>query len=768
MHNRAPRRERDVVRKWCSFLGVVGAFAAAVWGAGVQAQPVPPASGRSGVVVVLAGGGAKGFAHLAVLRRLERDRVPIARLVGTSMGAVVGGLYASGLSTDEIEKVIGNLDPAKVALDQIDRQELPLRAREYQRLYPIEMEFGMRAGQLNFARGVSDGQRFLALLQELTVHVPSRVDFNSLKIPFRAVATRYRDGELTVFRRGSLHLAIRASMAAPGVFAPVEVDGETYVDGGLVANLPIEVALQEGADVIVASYLGQAPDNTDAATGNAVLVANQMLNILIRQNEKRNLALLREQDVLVQPALNQVGFADFRRASDIVAIGEQAVELQDARLAALAVSEQVHPPQDAPARLAPVPKVIGEVRVSGTVHTQPDYVAAGFQSLKGEAFSSQAVAREIDLLYTSGYFERVSYSLEPMQGGQDALQIDVHEKPYGPHYFKTSLGFASESRGVNQFSVGLGYRRPWLTASGLELAVDAQAGTQTQLGMKLFQPVSQALGLQAHASYQNNLWPVYSPLAQPAGASERLAYAQISNRSAGLDAVQKWGRSAALRLGWVERQLDYQLDMVGSVTVPSATAGEPALVLDDRRFHYGAWRLQWLVDELDSVSFPEHGHYINAVAEHGVTGTPLRSYALSARWAYPFRTHVVNLGLNLGQNEVPASCLACRAPSYLYLGGFQNMGAFRVGELVGDRLAHAYATYMYRWSDGGLLRQKTFLGLTVEAGDVWFAGQPHTTRYSTTAFLAIDSKLGDIYLGLARGSSGAANAFVQLGKRFGL
>ncbi|MEN9377836.1 MAG: family protein RssA, partial [Pseudomonadota bacterium] len=342
---------------------------------GALAQSSAPVPAQAGVVVVLAGGGAKGFAHLAVLRRLERDGVRIERLVGTSMGAVIGGLYASGLSTDEIERVIGNLDPAKVALDQIDRQELPLRAREYQRQYPIEMEFGLKAGQLSFARGVSDGQRFLALLQQLTAHVPPHVRFDELKIPFRAVATRYRDGEMTIFREGSLHLAIRASMAAPGVFAPVEIDGETYVDGGLVANLPVEVAFQEGAQVIVASYLGQAPDNADASSGNALVVANQMLNILIRQNEKRNLALLRAQDVLVQPQLGEVGFTDFRRAADIVALGEQAVQAQDARFAALAQSESGQPPaQGVRQRFDEREMVIDEVRVSGTEHTQADFV----------------------------------------------------------------------------------------------------------------------------------------------------------------------------------------------------------------------------------------------------------------------------------------------------------------------------------------------------------------------------------------------------------
>ena len=744
------------------------------WALGVQAQALPAAPAahdtRPGVVVVLAGGGAKGFAHLAVLRRLERDGVKIARLVGTSMGAVIGGLYASGLSTDEIERVVGNLDPAKVALDQIDRQELPLRTREYQRQYPIEMEFGLKAGQLSFARGVSDGQRFLALLQELTAHVPPNVNFDELRIPFRAVATRYRDGEATVFRSGSLHLAIRASMAAPGVFAPVEVDGETYVDGGLVANLPVDVALQEGADVVVASYLGQAPDNTDASSGNALVIANQMLNILIRQNEKRNLALLRAQDVLVQPQLKDVGFTDFRRAPDIVAMGEQAVQMQDAHFAAL---RRTHGSVGAMARAQPRLRfderelIVDEVRVSGTEHTNAHYVAAGFESLRGRQFSAPAVAEAIDRLYTSGYFERVSYSLEQMHDGHYALLVDVQEKTYGPHYFKTSLGFAAERHGINQFSVGLGYRRPWLTDAGLALSVDAQAGTQTQLGVKLYQPLTTGLGLQGYAQYQSNLWPVFAPVDVPVATRGRLADAMLSSRSVGMDLAQDLGRGAVLRAGWVARQLDYQLDTAGVVSAPLQGGGSYNLTLDDQRLRYGGWRLQWLVDKLDSVSFPERGHYVNAVVEQGVVGTSMRTYGLNARWAYPYRTHVLNLGFNLAGSDVSATCVECRAPTYLYLGGFQNMGAYRTGELVGNRLAHAYATYMYRWSDGGLLRQKTFLGFTAEAGDVWFNGQAHTTRYSGTVFMAVDSKIGDIYLGLARGSQGATNAFVQLGRRFG-
>ncbi|TXI66386.1 MAG: hypothetical protein E6Q48_02200 [Limnohabitans sp.] len=748
------------MRKWL-WVAVLVLWQGWAWGTSL------PQSGP-GVVVVLAGGGAKGFAHLALLRRLERDGVRISRLVGTSMGAVIGGLYASGLSTADIERVMGGLDPAKVALDQIDRLELPLRAREYQRQYPIDLEFGIRDGQLSFARGVSDGQRFLALLQQLTAHLPPHVDFDQLRIPFRAVATRYRDGELTVFREGPLHLAIRASMAAPGVFAPVEVNGETYVDGGLVANLPIEVALQEGASVVVASYLGQQEEGHEPAAGNALAVANRMLDILIRQNERRNLALLREQDLLVQPQLKEVGFTDFRRAPEIVAMGEQAIRQQEERFIRLASQWSTGLNSD---RVAPAFNgreiVIEQVRVTGTTHTQEGFVSAEFRALQGQTFSTSAVARVIDRLYTSGHFERVSYSLEQIKDGRYALVVDVQEKPYGPHYFKTSLGFSAERGGINQFAVGMGYRRPWLNASGLELAVDAQAGTQTELGVKLYQPLKPGLGLQAHVRYQSTLWPVYPPADLPARGQDKLAYALLSNRSAGVDLAQDWGRGAVLRVGWVARQLDYQLDTASTVGVPLQDGSQYSLTLDPQRVRYAGWRLQWLVDKLDSVSFPEHGHYLNAVAEHALTGTEVRSHVLNARWAYPYRTHVLNLGLNLGHIQAQSGCVGCRSASALYLGGFQNMGAYRMGQLVGDRLVHAYMTYMYRWSDGGLLRQKTFLGAVAEAGDVWFAGQAHAVRYSGTLFVAVDSKIGDIYMGLARGTGGMTNAFVQLGRRFG-
>lgn len=729
-----------------------------------QSPPAPK------VVVVLAGGGAKGFAHLAVLRQLEKDQVPIARIVGTSMGAVIGGLYAAGLDTRQIEEVIGSLDPAKVALDQLNRLELPNRTREYQQQYPIEFEFGIKDGGLSFARGVSDGQRFLALLQQLLAHVPPSVSFDQLKIPFRAVATRYRDGATQVFDRGALDLAIRASMAAPGVFAPVEINGEVYVDGGLVANLPVEVALQEGADVVVASFLGADEGAKDPEPGHALAVANHMITLLIRQNERRNLALLRPTDVLVSPALSDVGFAEFGRAPEVIARGESAIAAQRVgfeRLAQRVAAARGVAPQRAMPAFNEREVRIAEVRVKGQRTVPAAYVQDFFAGVLNQAHDPKVVGELVDRLYTEGYFEQVSYKLDHLGGERYALEVQVTEKAYGPHFFKTSLGFFTELDGVQQFSLGMGYRRPWLTESGTELAVDARLGTQNEVGLRLSQPLSQRLRGELYAEAGLQSIPLYVPYAlQPDNGKGKIATVDLQRNRVGLGLAYDVSRDTTLRLGVIGGQMSYVVDSARSVNLV-VPGGIYTMDVIDVSESYGGWRLQWSTDRLDSVSFPTEGYSANLQWESGLRKGDYQGLQANGRWATHWGGHVLNLALHLGADRSNPDCDRCTSPSFLYLGGFQRMSSFRVAELTGDRVALGSATYMYRLSDGGLLRQRAYVGVIGEVGDAWSAGEERfSAKYSLGAFLAIDSKIGDIYLGVAKGSQGSRNVFLQLGRRF--
>ena len=728
----------------------------------VQAQSVTPSPGMPpSVVVVLAGGGAKGFAHLALLRKLEQDSIPIARIVGTSMGAVIGGLYASGLSTDEIERVVGGLDPSKVALDQLNRLELPSRTRAYQQKYPIELEFGIQNGHPSFARGVSDGQRFLALLQNLTSHVPPQVNFNDLKIPFRAVATRYRDGEMKVFDQGSLHMAIRASMAAPAVFAPVELDGETYVDGGLVSNLPVDVALAEGADVVVASFLSGGNDTTvSEPVTHALAVANRMVDILIRQNEKRNLALLRSQDILVAPVLKDVGFADFNRATEIVHRGQVALDLVAPAWSALKAktADVQSPALTRTLAFDQREKRVVAIVARGQKDVPERYVQTVLTPLLDQDFEAKKTEQYIDDLYTSGYFDLVSYSLEQLRGDQYQLVVQVREKPYSPNFMKTTLGFSTEVGGVTQFTTGVGYRRPWLTESGLELLLDARVGTQSELAMRLLQPVSPRWSIEAGLSLDRNHMPLYSSSIDSSDQSaNKLAYYNQTVGSGDVKLVYDFDRKATVKWGLTSSQIRRSFDTL--LEFNGAALSTPTI-------HYNGFKSQFQIDQLDSLSFPTTGYFFNASVEQGLSGADYKGGRLSAKYAHSWGPHIFNVGLNLGQDRIQLDCEKCQAPTQLFLGGFQAMGAYRMGQLAGDRLAHVHGTYMYRLTDGGLFNQRTFVGTVLEAGDAWSQFDSMQKRYSGTLFVAVDSKIGDIYLGAARGSGHAYNLFVQLGRRF--
>ena len=758
------------------FLGLLAIFGLILGSASLpmaRAEGVEIAKGGARepkVIVVLGGGGAKGFAHLAVLRRLEQDHVKISKIIGTSMGAVIGGLYASGMNTDDIEKFVKSMeDPYKVALDQVDRTELPHRTRAYQQRYPVDLEVGIRNGQLSFARGVSDGQRFLTVLQELTANVPPDSSFDNLKIPFRAIATRYRDGELTAFDHGNLALAIRASMAAPAVFAPVEIDGQTYVDGGLVANLPVQVAIREGADIIIASYLG---DNDDSAVnkdfGNAVTVANQMLTILMRQNEKRNLDLLRPQDILVKPQLQGIGSGEFDKAAQIAAIGQRAVQAEDGRFKELASAAQhVDPAQSGnPLSFAQREIKISKIRVTGNEVLPSSYVEQGLVQLVGKDYRPDEVGKALDDLYATGNFERLNYEMVQIEGDQYALVVDVNEKTYGPNYFRTSLGFFSEINGLNMFAMGVGYRRPWLTPSGLELNVDVGVGAQNNLGASLFQPFGDGWGLSGYAGYKSQELPLYRP---DSDTAQRMALSTLSRDEVGIDLTYDFNKKFTAKAGLSTNQTSITIDTAKSVSYTDSGGQVTNYTLEDASERFTSANLQLTADLLDSASFPTTGYYLNLSTTRTISAdTPFSSYRFSSLWATSFGPHVFNVGADVAADHI-FDCEGCALNSQiapLFLGGFQAMGAYQYGQLNGDRLVHLQTTYMYRLSDGGILRQRTYMGVVLEAGDAWLHTQDMSTKYSGTAFIAVDSKIGDIYFGLATGSNNNKNAFVQLGRRF--
>ena len=211
-----------------------------------------PDASRPRVGLVLGGGGARGAAHIGVLMELERLRVPVDAVVGTSMGAIVGGLYASGMSAADLQVLVSTLNWADALSDSPDRSDLGFRRKQDDEEFPMKLELGLSGRNLSLPQGAIQGQALDLLLRELTIDVSHIDDFDRLPIPFRAVASDLVTGKPYVMGSGDLAQAIRASMSVPGAIAPVAIDGHLLVDGGIVGNLGVEVMQAMDVDVIIA------------------------------------------------------------------------------------------------------------------------------------------------------------------------------------------------------------------------------------------------------------------------------------------------------------------------------------------------------------------------------------------------------------------------------------------------------------------------------------------------------------------------------------
>ena len=715
-----------------------------------------------GVVVVLAGGGAKGFAHLAVLHRLEQDHVPVKKIIGTSMGAVIGGLYAGGLTVEQIKNIIQQVDPTTVALDQVSRQEQPNLIKEYQQRYPISLEIGLKEGAFSTASGLSDGQRFLALLQRELAFLPGNSDFDHLKIPFRAVATRLRDGEMTVFKEGNLPFVIRASMAAPTVFSPFDIEGETYVDGGLVGNIAIEVAKQENPnDIIVASFLGQKDLSKQVKINGPIEAANQMLDILVHQNEVRNLKLLSNRDILVTPKVADIQFADFNRADEVILRGRDAVAVKESQFEQLKMTEAIdakdydkkYPSRPLIAEVKPIHQII----IKGNSRIPEAYIRQNIHQEVNTAMDQKQLAVDIENLYTSGHVEGINYVLNDNADGTTDLQVNVIEKEYGPHFFKFGYGLYSNFGTINSYFLGAGYRHPWLNDSGLELRIDTRIGSERALEVSLIQPVTNQIDFAANLVYDSNYLPLYDQLAaKNADVIDYLINYKQTVGDVGFYYNFSKNTQAKFKIFRGKYGINYAIGL--NLTGVSSIGSE--LVSGSQ--------VQFTHDTLNSTTFPDSGTYFNLLLENGFNNS-YRKTSGTAKWAFARGADIFNIGFEGGKISDGGSKTS--SPTIFILGGFQSMGAYPYGKLLGDEYAHAETAYMRRLTDS--IIGKSYAGVVLEYGGAWFASDVDQKWYkqlhpSATAFIGVDSKIGDLYLGYGKGALNQSTLFLQLGKRLSL
>ena len=710
----------------------------------VDATHVP----RPRIGLVLSGGGARGLAHVGVLQVLERERIPVDLVVGTSMGAIVGGLYASGLSADDVAREVRQLDWGQVFASRVDRRALSQRRKEQDFEVSPLLEVGVGANGVLAPLGSVSTRGLESQLRRLTLGIRQAPDFDRLPTPFRAVATDMETGQPVILRDGDLATALRSSMSVPGVFAPVEVDGRILGDGGLVNNTPVDVAREMGAHVLIVVNVGTPLAGRDTL-GTLTGVTAQMINILTEQNVRRSLASLSSTDVLITPRLDNISSSDFGKALEIMHLGELQAEALAFRLDDLKLSPEEYAEWQAARQRTPRPErpPLRFVRFEGSERTHPELRADMLLSQPGQPFEAARAERDINLLSGSGDYQRTDYRLERAPDGSEGLVFELTDKAWGPDYLQAGLDFSASNRGQSAFNLKLVHNRHWLTSSGTEWRNYLRLGSAPTLGTELYQPASWQLpdGMAGFVSAGllsvSRNFGLYGP-------DVRIPTADVRRQTATLmvDAGVNWRELGEWRVGLVDtvwrdetllRSSDYAL-RYGDV---------PAVA----RWRETGWQTKAVFDQLDHAFFPQQGWRMEASwmqghhqsregdtqADGAMRHAEWQGQAVRSWGRHTFQIYS-RLGLSDGVTPV--------VPRYA-LGGFQQLSGFAPYQVAGQQVGLLRLGHYVRLSDMALTRG-VFLGSSVEVGNAWARPQEvwrGPLRSSYSVYLGADTALGPIY-----------------------
>jgi NTE family protein len=684
-----------------------------------------------------------------VLKVLEEMRVPVDYIAGTSMGSIVGGSYASGNSVDQMLRDISNIKSADLATDSPPRQDIAIRRKEDDLKNYIGPELGLRRGKLLLPKGVVTGIGLEAVLRDLA-KVKGPVDFDTLPIPFRACATDIEFGKSVVFRSGDLAAVMRASMSVPGAIAPAEIEGKMLVDGGLTRNLPVNVAREMGADIIIAVNLGTPLMKRDEIS-SLLGVTGQMINILTEQNVSASLDSLKPDDILILPELGDYSATDFDHMPDTVPIGEAAARKVKDQLSRYSISPQQYEEHwRRQTRAAAVDtRPINEIRVEGLKRVNPKVVAENMETQVGKPLDVKVLDADMRRIYGRGDFEHVGYRLieEP---GKRILVVDAVEKSWGPDYLRLGLGLSAESGGDAYFNVLGSYRKTWINSLGAEWKNEVQMGQTTRFFSEFYQPLSvhRYLFVAPMVEYDQRYVQIFQ-------GDTLLAKYNNHSTTAGLDLGSQITKYGELRLG-----------VVGGTQTFRLSSGPQELALTEDRADIGAVRARLRIDQLDSIKFPRSGYF--ATAEIFDSRTELGALDNYIRWEGDLLS-AISFGDNTVQISLKGGGTIGSSPLPVYdqfsFGGFLHMSGYRTGQFYSDSLAFGRLVY-YRKLSKAVLTEGVYAGASLEAGR--FGGQlvpgnPTGVLGAGSLFLAADTPLGPVYLGYGIGEAGNTAFYFFLG-----
>lgn len=715
----------------------------------VSAPVIAQGSARPRIGLVLGGGGAKGAAHVGVITLLEDMRIPIDCIVGTSMGALVGGTYAAGMTAEELQSAIGKISWAETIGFAGRRERLPMRRKLAGRTYSNTLEFGYRDGGVAAPVGFINTQNIEQTIRFLVSRSLGTSDFDQLPIPFRAIATDMMTGDMVVLSQGDLALAMRASMAVPGVFSPVQIDGRTLGDGGLTRNVPVDIARQTCADVVIAVAVPTPPPEPEALQSPIGMVS-RTLDVLIGANEKQQLDALGPLDVKIIVSMGDIGSGSFDRVAEAIPLGRGAAEQHRDALRRYSLPEAEYRAWREASRRPDTREVaLADITVSGLDRIDESYLRSNLGLQPGDVVTQQQLAEAINRAFYLGDFESVQYSLQG-DPQRPELAVNVTEKVSGPNILRFDVGLAASSLDSTAFVLRGDYLRPWVNSRGGEVHGALQLGRTSLAELSLYQPLD-----------ARHAWFI-EPGAQARRSNEDIYFGDDAATRYNFDSAYAYLEGGRVFNNTTELRLGLR---TGTQGAERDIAAPDFPDIDNEG--YGGFNTELTFDNRDQPALATRGwlgraQFFQSLDAMGAKYDYSRIEGLVLR-AFPLAGDVVQL------RAMGGATLAGELPFYEFftLGGPRSFPGLGLGQLRGTSYWSGSVAYLRKIAEiSALFGQAVYFGAEFTAADM--SGRPDELHeppvFGGSLLLGGRTPLGPISLSVAATSIEDLSIFFTLGR----
>ncbi len=723
---------------------LLGLFCSSLLVGSLSAQDIGENKKRPRVGLVLSGGGARGLAHVGILKYLEEQRIKIDYIAGTSAGGIVAGLYASGLSAAEIEKQMVELDWNDVLKDNTARADRSMRRKQDDLLFSIKSMNGLNNFKISTPPGFISGQKIKLFLDRLTNPVAGITDFDKFAIPYRAIATDIVTGEEVVLKQGSLSQAMQATMSVPGVFAPVKFGDQYLVDGGLTNNSPVDAVRKMGADIVILVDISTPLLKKEELNG-LLSITSQLTGFLTERNNTKSVKSLGPGDLLIRPELGEYSSSDFVKVREIIDLGYDEVTHLDLDMEKFSVDERSFRAYRQKLAKQRVPEyVIGYIELDNQSDLSDEVIESFLDLGTGNTFDEPLLRKHISDLYGLGFFEKIDYEIIP--GAQTGLRITVKGKSWGPGYLNYGLSFRGGSGVINNlFDITVGYTRTLVNSRAGEWRSLIVLGSEKLLATDFYQPLDSRLGYFVRPSLNYSTRKYY--LFEKGAPQTEYEVRQY--------------------LGGVE--LGYEFRQLGQISLHASRASGKLVGIvgeipgGNSNFAENIFGARFVYDRIDQVYFPSKGAFFRLGYDNirPDIGDTFGQVKLDYAQAGSLGKHTL-----IGRLRYDTSLEDMDAPqNYFRGGGFLNLSGYSENELLGENYAMMMGIYTYSPNMTSLV--PVYLGASLEYGNTWNRSDNFGFGDMVPAgsvFVGADTPIGPFYLALGYASGGKSALYVYFGK----